>query len=293
MAGLNTSQRLVATVRGSDFAIAMMVLAISVDLGKAEKCVGGVLLAHLNRSSGRCDPSLPRIAELAGMSIRNTNRALKDLRRAGLIDWAVHGGKRQCNSYRFDWANIRHRHAAWLEAFRSASKARAVTNPVAQTGQIEADTGDNSVTQTFIKNLNTEPYVQEGYSSRGGAERQVARQSFHRADCPSRSTAHLAACERKWAEAISLIFRDRPEEHAQVIAAIDDDATAAATSAESRKPGEGFKTILAHVANTLAKTSALATAPSPSSHQGKATAVFPNAPASSGQVDASLQEPEQ
>ncbi|TXN04206.1 helix-turn-helix domain-containing protein [Methylobacterium sp. WL64] len=57
-----------------------------------------VLAARHNSTTGRCDPSVPGIAEDSGISERMAYKALDELKAAGLIDW-VSGGEKVRNKY--------------------------------------------------------------------------------------------------------------------------------------------------------------------------------------------------
>lgn len=69
-------------------------------LRPAARAVGRRLVEpYLNLGSGRCDPSLDRLAGDTGFTRRSVFRALRELERAGLIAIAVHRGRNYSNAY--------------------------------------------------------------------------------------------------------------------------------------------------------------------------------------------------
>lgn len=63
----------------------------------------GQLIEHHNLRTGRCDPSVGRMAGLVGLSARSVRRAIAQLEAAGLVARLIHGGQRHANAYRLDF----------------------------------------------------------------------------------------------------------------------------------------------------------------------------------------------
>lgn len=62
----------------------------------------GVLCAHFNRKTSKCNPSKPSIATNAGVSVRTVNNALDRLKDKGYIDWTpvrLKDGRQGRNEY--------------------------------------------------------------------------------------------------------------------------------------------------------------------------------------------------
>lgn len=77
---------------------------LSSALRPAARRVLGQLIEHHNLRTGRCDPSVGRIAGILGLSDRSVRRALAQLEAGGLVARVIHGGQRHANAYRLDFA---------------------------------------------------------------------------------------------------------------------------------------------------------------------------------------------
>lgn len=76
-----------------------LVFSGDVDLTAPERSVMGVLILHRNGETGRCDPSLNRIADSAGMDRRTVMRALSTLEDAGHVERHPHRDGRTRTGY--------------------------------------------------------------------------------------------------------------------------------------------------------------------------------------------------
>jgi DNA-binding MarR family transcriptional regulator len=79
-------------VHGARFARGYKALLLA-KISTSAKAVGGCLLAHCNSISGRCDPSVARLARLLDMSRATVMRATAELCEAGFFEKSRHGGR--------------------------------------------------------------------------------------------------------------------------------------------------------------------------------------------------------
>jgi hypothetical protein len=82
---------------------------------------------RMNRRTGRCDPSVERIAADTGRDRRSVFRALKAAVEAGYLQRRRHAGRRHTNAYSVDWARV----VAAGECQRSAAEAERERDAVA------------------------------------------------------------------------------------------------------------------------------------------------------------------
>ena len=92
----------------ADISKAYQVLLLISDLAPSERKVGGILLKHFNRKSGRCDPSINRIADFAGLDRSTVINAIKSLVARGLFQKIVHGGRNQAAAAGFHHRPFEH-----------------------------------------------------------------------------------------------------------------------------------------------------------------------------------------
>jgi hypothetical protein len=71
-------------------------------LRQGAKAVGGRLLEHLNLETGRCDPSIGRMARDLGLDERSVRRSIGELEAAGLVARVINSGRGHANSYRLN-----------------------------------------------------------------------------------------------------------------------------------------------------------------------------------------------
>ncbi len=105
---------------------ALYVLAL-LGLPKSHMKVGAVLIWRANRRSGRCDPSVSRIAYDVGIGERSVYQALKALEKADFLTRARYRGGAFTNAYSINWPGIRAKHEAWeahCASFRHRPDAR-------------------------------------------------------------------------------------------------------------------------------------------------------------------------
>lgn len=66
------------------------------------RAVGARLVEHLNLSTGRCDPSVKRLAADLQLDPVSVRRSIRQLEEAGLVQRDVHAGRGWSNAYRLD-----------------------------------------------------------------------------------------------------------------------------------------------------------------------------------------------
>lgn len=108
--------------------------------------VGHVLIWHANKHTGRCDPSMARLARETGQSIRNVQRALKELEAATVIRKTRHAGGAYTNAYAVQWSGLRKRYENWLQdnGLAADNPDKTVTPPRTELSQAP----DKTVHQT-------------------------------------------------------------------------------------------------------------------------------------------------
>jgi hypothetical protein len=241
-----------------DTTIAHKIINLMPELTGTDKRIAGVILEHFNRKTGQCDPSLGRIARLAGVSRRTVIRSVSDLVRAGIFYVVRHGGHSQRNSYGPAWLRFRELDALWRARFRGESTVDG-SKASPETGQTCHVSRDEPGTQTFLTNQSKETRSDTPSSSK--------EQPTERTDCkgqpineeskdelePVRSgntkgrqvplPAHTAA-ERRWNSELLQRYSARPNVYAAIVDAITPDLQGAATEAEMHRPGAGLALVL-------------------------------------------------
>jgi predicted transcriptional regulator len=225
--------------------LAIKAISIVPGLTESDRQVGIALIEHFNRDSGRCDPSLDRLAKITGLSTRTVMRALKRLTAAGLFWIRRHGGYSNRNSYEPMWHRFEAIRNTWQARFSARSRSRAGRKVSPSMCQPEAKTPDAGVTQTYCKdNLLNATYLgrpTEGMGTTPSAPNPPApRNPFS----PAPSEAARTAAERRWSEALRIHFVSDPVAYGEAIHRIDQDLRLAATEAELRRRGQGLLTIL-------------------------------------------------
>src|SRR6476659_3890093 len=107
------TKRHVELPRRLDITLAFKALSHCEGLTATERRVATAVIDSFNRHSGRCDPSLERIAHLLGINRRTVIRALKKLAALRLLIVYRHGGNHHCNAYQPNWALYRAMESQW------------------------------------------------------------------------------------------------------------------------------------------------------------------------------------
>lgn len=149
---------------GKGIAIVRRALLLSPGLSSAARSVGGYLTEHYNRTSGRCDPGIDRLARIMGLTDRTIKNALTELDGAKIFAREIHGGRSGTNFYRPLLGTCRGI-IADVEARLKTGQAPAVTAKEARRAKQKGgknlpakqeenflQSGEDSFTQTHRKN---------------------------------------------------------------------------------------------------------------------------------------------
>ena len=109
--------------------IAYKAIGLAPDLSGNDRRVACALIDHFNLTTGRCDPSISRLATLLAISEATVKRATKALTtatnaRPALFSKRSHGGTNFNAAYLPLWANIHSIVHKWDEAMRSFKRQR-------------------------------------------------------------------------------------------------------------------------------------------------------------------------
>jgi len=96
-------------VQKNDILFAYKALIFDGSLSSAGKSVGAALIEHFNKKTGRCDPSIKRLAKLLGVSRATVNRGNAELcdRDQPYFVRVSHGGRNNCTTYSPQWHRFR------------------------------------------------------------------------------------------------------------------------------------------------------------------------------------------
>lgn len=214
---------------------AIKVIGLLEWLTPSERRVGICLLEHFNRKSGRCDPSVGRIARLLNISGRTVMRATEKLHTHGLFIKLRHGGFSHRNAYRPNWKKFDELEEAWnaqkkISHYLSLPPASPSAGPTCQAA------GDTDVAQTSGVNR-TDLTCNERPAFKG-------KTSPRRFGQESSKEASYSAAERRWNDALIAEFRSKPVSYAEIIESITPGIQAGATDAEMRWRGAGLHYVL-------------------------------------------------
>ena len=233
-------------------------ISLASGLRESDRRVACALLDHFNRKTGQCDPSLPTLAGLLGLSDRTVIRATIRLEAAGLFRKIRHGGNFHRNLYVPLWLKFGQIGADWDER-RRAHSARTFANESSplqcQSSQPE---GDKGVTQTCTTNLSN--VTSRGRSSNGNipapskrnfskrladGSKRVGGQltPFVPRQASSRDVARQAA-QRRWDNDLLNQFVSQQGVYASILEQVEESMIAAATDAELVERGGGLRYLI-------------------------------------------------
>lgn len=138
---------------------AYIAVALAPGLSGNARRVAGAILGHWNRKSGRCDPSVERIATMLGIDRATVLRATAELctGEGRLFDKASHGGKSNRAAYAPRWADLTAIVADWNARMLTGEAAQKVAK-VRRTRSQDCDVeGRKIATQTYRRNQSKEP----------------------------------------------------------------------------------------------------------------------------------------
>lgn len=210
--------------------------------------VASALIWHTNAETGRCDPSISRLAKETDLSERQVYRAINELETAKLMQRIRHAGHAYCNAYNLRWDELRERYQKWL-VDNGLAALTPDTDVISNLSQV-TKTDDTHVTQTR----------EEPEKITGEERRSSSAPSRKRADAsrPSgfdagrdlgaiaplgmtqipltRSNAHVAREKAHERLNDDLLKNLSPEAYEDFIDALDEKTTDLAIAAEIKKP---------------------------------------------------------
>lgn len=247
-----------------DISIAHEALNHMMDLTRIEAAVAGVLLKHFNRKTGRCDPSVDRIAALLGVGRASVLRATSRLCTGDnrLFEKTSHGGHSHCASYAPRWSVFR-AHVTGFEGRMALPTKDLKVSSVRLSESHPCDVeGITSDTETLLINPPYEPYSVQQEAK--GAREDVSRgkgsgkKNGLRKDrgwgssinpkvkpmvvsSPSHAEAKEANALKRWNEQ-AMALGERA--YASIVEWMNDAREVEATEAEKDRPGGGLRYIV-------------------------------------------------
>ena len=196
------------TPRPLDTLLAFKAIALTDDLSGTEKEIAGAIVDHYNRKTGRCDPSLGRIASLVRRDRRTVIRALHRIESERFVRKIRHGGRFNSNSYQPNWTRFHEVLTDWTECFHVKRQRLRVTTSSRHERQACHASDDTDVIQTFFKNLSKETYTRDRAAPLLGADQNKhsrkisgAASSADFAGAGVGTSSHdaaFSAAERRW-----------------------------------------------------------------------------------------------
>jgi len=222
-----------------DILIAHKVINLASELSGADKAVAGAIVDHFNRTTGRCDPSLDRIARLLDLSERTVIRATNRLAEAGFILKSRHGGHFNCNSYAPNWFYLRRLDSEWKQRFKSSKQGEKpdLSPAGCQTCQVK---DDSSVIQTISNNQSNKTYNKRDADNRDAVVAEDDRDPGRPKVIGAVAAAATSAAERRWNTDLFKRYAPRSELYGAMVEAIDLAMQAGATEAELKIRGSGL-----------------------------------------------------
>ena len=235
--------------------LAFKAICLTDGLSPSERRVLAAIIDHFRRADGECDPSFTRIARLLGIDPTTVKRAVKRLTARGLLLTETHGGRLQRNRYQPAWQYFLELELDWRT---STKRGAPVANLSANRWRTGHRTGGETATQTYSKNLSTEPVPPRHDQNdcpgcdplpekRGQARREIASGTPIAFHGPSYGEAAAAAKFRQWDADVREFFAGSIEAYAAVIELIDVATQHAATKAEMKRSGGGLRAVLDHI----------------------------------------------
>lgn len=229
--------------RPLDTLLGFKALSLASGLNENDRRVGAVLLEHFNRKTGRCDPSIGRIARLLDIDTRTVIRSVRHLEDAGLLKKHRHGGHLNRNQYDPNWLKLSELEAAWTARFKGFSSPTPLSSNQGHNGHLDSDPAD---TQTY-PNKNLPKATCSESRPNGSNARLPIPQLSRAASRPGTirsSTAVRSAAERRWNDQLVRRFASQPLAFADIVKGIDSAIQEAATDAELARSGAGFTYIM-------------------------------------------------
>lgn len=224
-------------VKALDTLLAAKALNFDPSLLPNDRTVGCALLDHFNRTTGRCDPSIERLAKLLGICTRTVIRSIKRLVAARYFTKSKHGGYSNRNSYQPNWSRFEETNRQWRSRFSARSSATAESVGACQPSH---EPPAVAVTQTYLANLSNQT------CSAGSANKKKDQsdKAVITPGQPARQAAH-----RRWDGDLLARFRRTPKVYSRLVELISPELAELATQAEAQKRGEGIAFILMNISS--------------------------------------------
>lgn len=247
--------------RRLDILIAFKAISLAPNLSVTDKRVASALVDHFNKRTRQCDPSLDTLATLLGIHRRTVIRSVNRLVRSKFFGRTRHGGNFHRNFYEPHWSRFREIEAEW-QCRRSEHSRRFREAKLSRwQGQAAHPAGDESATQTCLRNLSNETLFgglvrdesqaqhllndSKGLTNKEHCSSIPNQKSpmFHVNGTRSRDAAYAAA-ERRWNTDLQNQYAAYPEAYCELVDLIDEPLQRAATDAELRQRSAGLRHIL-------------------------------------------------
>jgi hypothetical protein len=248
-----------------DITLAFKAISHHEGLNATERRVATAIVDSFNRKTGRCDPSLDRIAHLLGIHRRTVIRASKKLEALRLLIIYRHRGNNHCNAYQPNWPLFREIEVRWAAVKKTSHlNLRLDVSPLPVPDACHIAGGDsvtetNRTNQSNLTSKDSSPTSLVATCSRtpSGSPRKQWREPPNRptglrAFGAAQRAATLAA-EKKWNRDLHQTFGGNEEVYAKVIQAMDAELQDAATRAELAQAGGGC----CHIVHELQKRGVL------------------------------------
>lgn len=205
-------------------------LMLASGIKPAAQAVGAALIERSNLTTGRCDPSIGRLAQDTGLSERSVRRAVGQLEARGMLVRVVHGGQRHANAYRLDWAALAGVPGKMNEADSGATRTLVSADPASR------------VRQNIQRNI--KPPVGEERSKRAAPPDR--RQGWLPLPIPGRAAVAASSAEgRVWSD-VQAHFRPQGAKvlEAATLRLMEGGLGERAIEAEQSKRGDGLRMVL-------------------------------------------------
>lgn len=215
-------------------------------ISSGAKAVGGALLDHVNWTTGRCDPSIGRLAKLTGLSRSAIQAGRQQLVAANLVSVQLHGGRSRTCQHDFNWDEIRRLDEIRLTAFK----------PKRQRPRIASANGPETGAQTRSINPNIEPEASTVSRARFDDRKRGTQFVSRVGPRPTlnRRDAAFASAEKRLQQDLHNRFADDVKAYGAIVEAITTELHEQATRAEMRSPRSGLPHLLEQLRRTVARS---------------------------------------